>query len=195
MDIGQWLVIGFCALLLVWFICGAVINYRRAGALLEWLKAGVEELGELGATGWLTALHSAAKLTVHKAHPPFRAVELFFVLEARENLLVWAFRHMLGRRDELFIRAELRSAPGEELEAVSNARRTTTGEKLAVIFSDGKNEKLAERLKPFLTFYSAAILKLSLRRKSPHVFLRLKLDPLRRDEARAFFSALRTCLE
>ena len=132
MDIGQWIVIGLCALLLVWFVCGAAINYRRAGAVLEWLRAGMDELGELGGTGWLTALHSAAKLTVREARPPFRAVELFFVLEARENMLVWAFRHLLGRRDELFVRAELRSAPGEELETQGKTRHTNAGEQFDV---------------------------------------------------------------
>ncbi len=195
MDVGQWVVIGVCAFLLVWFACGAVINYRRAGAVLDWLKAGVAELGQSSVTGWMTGLHSAAKLTVHEARPPFRAVELFFVLEARENFLVWVFRHLLGRRDDLFIRAELRSAPGEELEAVIRPPRLRDGEPFAITFPGRKNDRLASRIKSFLAAYPAAVLKLSLRRKSPHLFLRLELDHLRRSEAAAFFCALRTGLE
>ena len=194
MDLGQWLVIGFCALLLVWFICGAAINYRRAGVVLEWLKAGMSELGELGVTGWMTALHSAAKLTIHEVRPPFRAVELFFVLEARENLLVWALRHALGRRDELYVRAELRSAPPADLEAVYKVRRANPVEHYDITYAGEKGEVLSGKLKQFLAAYAEAILKFTLRRKSPHVFIRINLDRLRTGETGPFFTALRTFL-
>ncbi len=195
MDTGQGLVIGLCVLLLVWYICGAAINYRRAGSVETWLKEGAAALGDFGGTGWLTALHSAAKIVIRQARAPFRAVELFFVLEARENLLVWIARHLLGRRDELVVRAELRSAPAEELDVARKSHfRNTTGP-FDVSLPGGKSASLSGKVKLFLDTYSASVLRLSLRRKSPHVLVRIQLDPLRRKEARAFFSDLRTFLE
>jgi hypothetical protein len=195
MDLGQWLVIGLCVLLLIWYIAGALINYRRAAAALAWLKAGLDELGGLSGMGWLTALHSAGRLAIREARPPFRTVELLFALEARENLLVWAFRHLLGRRDELYVRAELRSAPDAELEAARRPRPTNSGERFDITRSGKKSEALLSRLKEFLGKYPSAVLKVSLQRKSPHVLIRLNLDDLRAGEARALFAALRVWLE
>ncbi len=195
MDLGQWLVIGLCVLLLVWYIAGALINYRRAEAVLAWLKAGLDELGALSGMGWLTVLHSAGRLAIRDARPPFRTVELLFAMEARENLPVWASRHLLGRRDELYVRADLRSAPDAELEAVRRPRPSDSGERFDITRSGKKSEALLGRLKEFLGKYPQAVLKVSFQRKSPHALIRLNLDDLRSGEAGAFFAALRAWLE
>jgi len=195
MDLGQWLVIGLCVLLLVWYIAGALINYRRADAALAWLKAGLDELGGLSSMGWLTALHSAGRLVIREARPPIRTVELLFAMEARENLPVWAFRHALGRRDELYVRADLISAPDAELEAVRRPRPSESGERFEITRSSKKSEALLGRLKEFLGKYPQAVLKVSLQRRSPHALIRLNLDDLRGGEAGPFFAALRAWLE
>jgi hypothetical protein len=195
MNMGQALVIGLCAILVVWYIVGAIVNYRRAEAVSKWLKAGLDELGTLSGMGWLTALHSAGRLAVRDARPPLRVVELLFALEARENLPVWAFRHAMGRRDELYVRAELRSSPQAELEVVRLARPTQTGERFDITRSGKGSDVLLERSREFLAKYPKAVLKASLKPKKPHVLVRLRLDDLRTGEAQAFFSALRAWLE
>lgn len=195
MDLGQWLVIGLCAILFVWYIGGAIINYRRADAVLKWLKNGLDELGSLSGMGWLTALHSAGRLAVREARPPFRLVELLFTLEARENLPVWAFRHALGRRDELIVRADLRSAPDAELEATRRIHPSKSGERFEITCSGKKSEMRLGRLKEFLDKYPNAVVKASLKRKAPHLLITFRLDDLRSGEARALFAAMRTWLE
>jgi hypothetical protein len=195
MDLGQWLIIGLCVILLVWYIAGAIINYRRADATLNWLKEGLGELGELSGMGWLTALHTAGRLAMRDAQSPFRSVELFFALESRENLPVWMFRHLLGRRDELYVRADLRSTPEVAFEATRRSRPTEAGERFDITYTGKESEAFQERLKEFLDKYPNAIMKAMLQRKSPHLILRLNLADLRRGEARALYSTLRALLE
>lgn len=195
MDLGQWLIIGLCIILVVWYVIGAIINYRRAETVSRWLQDGLDELGELGGKGWLTALHTAGRLAIRDARSPFQMVELLFALESRENLPVWAFRHMMGRRDELYLRAELRSVPKMEIEVVRRAKQKKLDERYDITSSGKKSEALVGRLNGFLGKYPNAILKLSLKPKKPHLLIRFNLDDLRSGDARKLYSVLRSWLE
>ena len=64
MDTGQWLVIGLCAFLLLWYLIGWLFNRRRGHAVLVWLKTGLGTLGKPGETRWLSPLHSSAQVIV-----------------------------------------------------------------------------------------------------------------------------------
>jgi len=105
MDLGQWLVIGLCAFLFVWYMLGWLYNRRRGQSVLTWMKPGLQATGKPGETRWLSPLHSSAQVIVSEAHSHFRKLGSVFVLESRENFPVWIFRHALGRRDELYIRS------------------------------------------------------------------------------------------
>jgi hypothetical protein len=195
MDLGQWLIIGLCIILAAWYVTGAIINFRRAEIVSRWLQNGLDELGELGGKGWLTALHTAGRLAIRDGQPPFQTVELLFALESRENLPVWAFRHLMGRRDELYLRAELRSVPKMEIELVRRAKQKNSNERYDISFSGKKSEALVGRLNGFLGKYPNAVLKLSLKPKKPHLLIRFNLDDLRSGEARKLYSALNAWLE
>jgi hypothetical protein len=195
MNLGQWLIIGLCVILAGWYIAGAIINYRRADAVSKWLQEGLDELGALSGKGWLTALHTAGRLALRDAKSPFQAVELLFALESRENLPVWAFRHLLGRRDELYLRAELRAVPKMEFEVVRLARQKDSAERFAITGSGKKSQALAGKLNDLLAQYPNAILKLSLKPKKPHLLIRFNLADLRSGEARTLYQSLRSWLE
>ncbi|HBG75126.1 MAG: hypothetical protein A2X25_05115 [Chloroflexi bacterium GWB2_49_20] len=195
MDLGQWLIIGLCIILAAWYVIGAIINFRRAEIVSRWLQDGLDELGELGGEGWLTALHTAGRLVIRDGRPPFQTVELLFALESRENLPVWVFRHLMGRRDELYLRIELRSVPKMEIEVVRRNRQKDSDELYDITCSGKKSEALVGRLNGFLAKYPSAILKLSLKPKKPHLLIRINLDDLRSGESRKLYSALRSWLE
>ncbi len=186
----QWLVIGLCVVLILWYAVGAYVNYRRAAVVLDWLKDGLDELGNLSGMGWLTALHSAGRLVIRDAKAPFRMVELLFALEARENLPVWAFRHILGRRDELYLRADLRSLPQSDLEIVRRARPNKSGDWYDIKGYNPKNDEMLARFKAFLALYPDSVLKVSINRKTPNALVRFNLAILRAGTAKAFYSAL-----
>ena len=211
MDTGQWLVIGLCAFLLLWYLIGWLFNRRRGHAVLVWLKTGLGTLGKPGDTRWLSPLHSSAQVIVAEAHSPFRKVGGVFVLEPRENLPVWAFRHALGRRDELYLRADLRSTPAQEIEVARKGRS-----EIAALVKPGKDDpylllpgtdvfnlarrgkiddQVVERVKVFLTTYEDAVLRLSIQRSSPHLIVRARLSPLQTGSCEQFIAALQAALK
>jgi hypothetical protein len=194
MGLGQWLIIGLCVILVAWYVAGAIINYRRAEIVSRWLQDGLDEIGALSGMGWLTALHTAGRLAIRDAKPPFQTVELLFALESRENLPVWVFRHLLGRRDELYIRAELRTVPKTEFEVERTNRQKDSSERYSITCSGRKSEALEGKLNDLLANYPHAILKLSLKPKKPHLLIRLNLDDLRSGEARDLYHSLHSWL-
>jgi len=211
MDLGQWLVIGLCAFLIVWYVLGWLYNRHRGQPVLAWMQAGLDTIGKPGDLRWLSPLHSSAQVIVADAHSPFRKLGSVFVLEPRENFPVWIFRHALGRRDELYIRADLRSMPNPEIEvkrkggpAGAALRKAGKGDPFTSlpgtetfdISRRGKTDDQAfERLMPFLTRYENALLDLSLQRFSPHLILRLRLVPLMAEPYAEFLAALGTALK
>ena len=211
MEIGQWLVIGLCIFLFAWFLGGWWYSRRRGHAVLAWLRHGLEAIGKPGETRWLSPLHASAQLIVNEAHSPFRKLGAVFVLEPRENLIVWAFRHLLGRRDELYLRADLRIPPAQEVEAGRKNSLDAAGALKAVkdnpytplpgtdVFSltrRGKTDDQAiEQLTIFLTSYANAILRLSLQRTSPHLILRARLAPVMAEPLAEFLAALQAALK
>lgn len=211
MDIGQWLVIGLCIFLFAWFLGGWWYSRRRGHAVLAWLRSGLEAIGKPGETRWLSPLHASAQVIVTEAHSPFRKLGAVYVLAPRENLIVWAFRHLLGRRDELYLRADLRTAPAQEVEAGRKRSLDAAGVPKAAkdnpytplpgtdVFSltrRGKIDDLAiQQLTLFLNRYENAILRFSVQHTSPHLILRARLAPLMTEPLADFLAALQAALK
>ncbi len=211
MDIGQWLVIGLCGFLIVWYVLGWLYNRRRSQSVLTWMKPGLEATGKTSETRWLSPLHSSAQVIVTDAQSPFRKLGSVFVLEPRENFPVWAFRHALGRRDELYIRADLRNMPNPEIEvrrkggpAGAALRKAGKGdpfttlpgtETFALSWRGKTDDQALSRLMTFLTRYENVILGLSLQRFSPHLILHLRLSPLLAEPYAEFLDALGAALQ
>ncbi len=209
MDRSQISVIILCVILLAAYAVGALYNRRRAKSILTWITAGLSPLGKAGEFRWHSPLHSAARLDVANVKAPFRTVQVLFVLEPRENLLVWLPRLLRGRRDELILRADLRLMPLQEFEV---GRRGSRGLKTYIETQDepyttlpgnehfdlayrGKSDPEANaRLQAFLAKYPRAIMRLSLQRKSVHLMLRADLEALRKAPLDEFFDALRVWL-
>jgi hypothetical protein len=208
MDSGQWLMIGLCIFLLAWYALGWWYNRRRGHAVWAWLQNRLGELGEISETRWLSPLHSSAQFIVTNAQSPFRKIGVVFVLEPRENFLVWLFRHLVGRRDELYIRAELRNIPSQEFEiglkgkaGVGFLTRSEKGDAYTVLSGPGGfeiarrgryDEHGVERLNALLARYAKVIQRLSLQRKSPHLILRAHLGRLLDEADGEFFEALKS---
>jgi len=108
-----------------WFIVGMQWNIRKGNTVLRWLREGLPLIGERSTMRWLGS--SVVELKIAKAKDPFRNVETLVVLQPRDVALLWAFYRARGRRDLLIFRAQLRSAPAFELEAIDPKAWTTHG--------------------------------------------------------------------
>lgn len=208
MDWGQWLVIGFSVFLLTWYIIGAVNNRRRGQVFFTWLQDGI--LSKPDSVHWNGVLRSAAHLRWDKPMEKFRKLEMLFALRSRENLPLWLYQRIQGQGDELHMRADLRTAPAQDVEIGRKGDRTyeayLAGQlnepyatmligNFEIAWHGKRDQKNIERLMVFLTRYEGAMLRLSLRRKSPHLLLRTRMPSAKNGTVDQFLETLLTVLD
>jgi hypothetical protein len=206
LDLGQWIAIGICAILLLGYIRGYSYNRRRAEQISQWLQDGLSHWGKVTEGEHLPGMTTGGSLSVNQAAAPFRRVEAIFILEPRENLLFWLFYRLGGRRDELVLRITLQSHPDQEVEVARGGdrdfrRRLTEEEKkpfttapgpgkLQVAWREKGSADAVEKVRRILENYGTGVLRLSLRRKQPELFVRIQLAGLQTHPAQEFFMAL-----
>jgi hypothetical protein len=116
LNLGQWVVIGICAFLILGYIRGFYYNRQRAGQIFAWLKAGLETLGPVSVGDKLPGMASGGRLEVKRAAAPLKRVEAVYLLAPRENLLFWLFHILQGKRDELILWVTYQSKPDQDVE-------------------------------------------------------------------------------
>ncbi len=104
-------------LVMGWFAGGSIWNIRKGNAIMRWMQDGLPLIGERTTMRWLGT--TAAEMVIKAAKPPFRQVTLLVFFEPRDVPWNWALTRLRGRRDTLIIRAQLRTAPHADLEAIS----------------------------------------------------------------------------
>jgi hypothetical protein len=200
------LIVGFILVLVFLYGFGALINRQRSQATLRWLIVGAKRVGKPGMIRWRGRMQSAGRLDVTDLRPPYRSLELIFVLEKRDNLPVWAFKHLRGQRDELFVRADLRSLPDPEIEAGPQGSRSVQN-RLAdpdggyqkkedsgafdIAWRGKANNSSLVRVQKFLEKYPQANARISFGQESPHLALRIYLGGILRQSPEQFFDDLR----
>lgn len=190
-----------------WFAVGVITNIRRGNAVLRWMQQGLPLLGERTTLRWLGS--SAVELSIAKAKPPFRQVQLFLVLTPRDVPWLWLLAALRGRRDLLIVRGQLLSAPRLEYEiaapeswtgrrSVQEARRQRWGEE-----SLGEHLFLAPRASLPVSLAGAPLVleaarqvhqgvwRVAARRDPPHLELHLPLPRPGAEDSRPFFEAVR----
>lgn len=180
LDLGQWIVIGLCAALVIGYIHGYYYNRQKAEKILSWLRPGLEKWGKVTAGEKLAGMATGGRLTVLHAVTPFQRIEAIYLLEPRENLLFWLFHRLQGRRDELVLKITLPKAPRTEIEVKRRGRSDFT--------PPVKNG--SEQIGVFLEQFGRAVFHLALRRGQPHLFVRAYLTELMSEPAEAFLQAL-----
>ena len=206
LNLGQWVVIGICAFLILGYIRGFYYNRQRAGQIFAWLKEGLETLGPVSAGDKLPGMASGGRLEVKRAVAPVKRVEAVYLLAPRENLLFWVFHILQGRRDELILWFTYQSKPEQEVEVARPGdrqfvSRLKDSDKKPLTVSDGprglqvasekKEGARASKVQALLEQYSSVVYRLALRDNKPHLFLRLNLRVMQLVSAPDFFSVLR----
>jgi len=210
MNSGQWFAIGLSVFILLWFLVGAMINRRRGHLTYDWLVKGLSLFGKVEPLRREKLLQAAAHLRVEKLNEPFRRMEVIYTLEPRENFPLWLYGRLSGRRDVFFLRADLKSAPVQDVEAGRKndrafatflagqlkepyASQTLPG-RLEIAWRGKKDKEYLKQLSAFLEKYEAAILRFSLHRAAPHLTLKVELPPLQSGEAAEFLQDLQQVL-
>ena len=207
LNVGQWVVIGVCAFLILGYVRGFYYNRRRAVEVLAWLNEGLKTFGPVTAGEKLPGMATGGRLEVKRAETPVRRVEVVYLLAPRENLLFWLFHLLQGKRDELIVWVTYQSRPEQEVEVARRGDRqfesrlkaadkkpltVSPGPRGLSIASEGKKGGvLAGKIQSILEQYGSAVYRLALRDNKPHLFLRVNLRVMQSAPAVEFFSALR----
>jgi len=206
LNFGQWVVIGFCAILIIGYIRGYYYNRQRAGKILAWLQEGLRTWGQVTSGEKLPGMATGGRLEIKQAVAPFRRVEAVFLLAPRENLLFWIFHRLQGKRDELLLWITLQSKPEQAVEVARHGDRQFENRlkakdkpplsileglhELKIASEEKQGAMLAGKVQAFLQKYHSIILRLALRSDKPHLFLRVDLRVIRSGSAVDFFAAL-----
>jgi hypothetical protein len=207
LNLGQWVVIGICGLLILGYIRGFYYNRQQALKVLTWLNEGLGTLGAVTAGEKLPGMASGGRLEVKRAEAPIKRVEAVYLLAPRENLLFWLFHILQGKRDELILWVTYQSKPEQDVEVARPgdrqfASRLKAPDKKALTVSDAprglqfasegkKDGRLANKVRSLLEKYGSVVYRLALRENKPHLFLRINLRLMQLAAAPEFFSALR----
>ena len=209
LNLGEWLVIGLCAFLFVWYLGWNIFNRRRGIATYYWLRRFLGKIGEISQAGWLGASSSGARLGVAHGKKPFRQVEASYWLESRELLPLWIIHLLRGRQEVVQIQASLQLTPKYSIEIGRDDDRYFDRLMAQKGYSLG-NEPLAENyriawtssetpadtkeLKDFLDDNREVIQRISLRKESPQLQLQARIKPLLAISPDTFFDSLQSWL-
>jgi len=209
MDRGVVAVIGLCVVLALWYAGAHLYNRHRGKQLFRWLESGLDVLGGEKEAGWLGSPANGARVNVIHAAPPFRRLEITLLLENRENLLLWLFERLRGRRDGLIIKATLRSPGHGEVEIVpaqGQIARTLRREQeqpwvwqegpyhLTIAHRGSGTQRQLAGLAAWLEAYGRCLQRFSWRKADPHVQLQMRVAGLLATSSEAFLTALQTAI-
>ena len=211
MNLGQWIVIGLSALLVVWYFGASMFNRRRGMATYQWLRRGLEQVGDKIEGQWLGSSGTGVKLTIPRAEKPFRKLQTIYVLETREILPYWILTHLSGKRDNLTITATLRKIPKSKLVVGRKNQRKNTElvqenqkqtyeqlpapEEFVILRQGSADPDYEQGLREFLDQAGESIERISLGAKSPHLEINMRLNSLETTPPVLFFSSLSSWLE
>ena len=207
LNLGQWIVIGICAVLILAYLRGYFYNRQQASRISAWLQEGMKAWGRVtSGEGKLPGLASGGRLEVQQAAPPLHSIEAITLLAPRENPLFWIFYRLQGKRDELIVWITFQSKPDQIVEVARSGdqhfqKRLTATDKPTLArmeappgFQMAREEKegatLAGKVLSFVQRYPSPVRRLVVRPNKPHLFLRADLHAVQSYPAGVFFKEL-----
>jgi hypothetical protein len=187
------IVVGLGIFLALWYLGASIYNRRRGISVYRWLYDGLSDLGGEVSGRWIGSSGSGARLTIHKATPPIKELEIIYLLASRELLPLFLVDMVRGKRDRVILKATLVPNPASELMIVparsSLANQMRADRKNSWELSDGPHGLVIGRLgrgaevleaasAPFIGKYGAHIIEMSFARKPPHLITILSLSGL-----------------
>jgi hypothetical protein len=205
LTISQRIFLVIALLMLVWYVLGLWYSRRQSIRTLNWLREGLDSLGGQTHASWIGSAASGARIVVSTPRPPFRQLEVTYLLESRELLPLWLANLLRGKRDEIFIRALLCSpqqgvvevvSPGSHIERSLREDSQTSwhwgdGPRgLRVAYRGSQGETLSAAITSFLQRYSLYLHRFSYRKDQPHLLIHARLAGLMEQSPVGFFEDL-----
>lgn len=186
-------IVGLGIFLALWYLVASIFNRRRGLTVYRWLQSGLDRLGGELAAKWLGSSGSGARIQVRQADAPFRDLEIVYLLASRELLPLFLVDLLRGKRDQLIVKARLRSSYSGEVEIVPShgglARQLRNEQEhpwaieegpadLLLATRWGGTDKQLTALAPLLDKYAPLVRRISWSKKVPHLIVILSLAGL-----------------
>ncbi len=181
MEAGFVVVLAITTLMVLWFLAGRRMNFKRQSHLWREVAPKIKRYSRkvnfrgLGSGGFQVSFRGGG---------PLSRVELFFVLLDRENLPHLLFQKAVGRGDEVYLRASFTRSPdfrlriSEREESMPKVNWIDLGEELKVFSEDPSRAAkilLNDRFRDL--FSKIKIRGLSIAPEEPHLIMRCDADP------------------
>lgn len=200
---GPYLLVVLAGIFLIWYFVGAALTRRRLAAAATWVNRGLDVYRQAepertrASIKWLST--NAFNIALESARPPCSEVVATVLLQSRDMVTMWLIDRVTGRRDLLMLRFDLDRQPiwGVELfrrrsvlagEATRLVKREgwrvepTADRGTLAAHGGGKASDLCHELLEILGEERRRLVRLSVRRQSPHLTLALDLpDPASSD--------------
>lgn len=206
MGPGEWIVIGLCVLVGLGFIIGREYNQRQMAATFQWLRSSLKQLGNLSETRWIDPASCGTRLTLKSKSQPFELLDLVILLPRRENLPLWLFQAIQGKRDGLLVNAVMTKPPQADLYAIHQGDQQTfralvRGDAAPLddlghyagfaLYGRGAPDMAAlQRIKQTLDVLGESTVRLSLQHKAPHLTFYGRLAHIKSNPASQFYETL-----
>ncbi len=192
--------------LVVGYLAGVGLNRQRSKAIGTWIQAGLGKLGGRVAWRWIRSMNSGAEVTVAETRPPFRQLQINYFLLTREFTPLWIVELLQRKRDLVSLRGDLRTAPAQDVTIVPLHGRlraeldkaagtvpwhwTELPHGLGLATRVAPDKVLVRRVAGFLDEYGAAVERLSLRPRSPHLVAFFRLQGIEKRPMTELWAAL-----
>jgi hypothetical protein len=199
MNPGTLAVIVLSALLVVWYVTGHFYNRCRGRLLRGWLAGQLDALGGERQEGWIGSPATGARISVKHAAPPFRRLEITFLLANREIPFLWLLDRLRRRQDRIIIRGTLRSPRRGEVTVRPDGRTESQSQSwtweegphgLHIGYRDHNARRLVTALEPWLDVYGVHLSRFDWQKQDPHINLQLSVAGLLHREAGTFLTEL-----
>lgn len=198
-SVGIYLVVALAGIFLIWYLAGAYLTRRRLARASTWVYRGLDHYSHptpkrtKASIKWLST--NAFNILLQDARPPMSEVVVTVLLQSRDMISVWLIDWFTGRRDLLMLRFDLDRQPiwGVEIFRrrsllAGDARRQVTDAgwpveptgdpEVLTAHGGGRAEDLCRELLTTLGDGRWGLIRLSVRRQSPHLTLAVDLPDL-----------------
>jgi hypothetical protein len=204
--LGPYVVLVVAGAFLLWYFVGAHFTRRRLAEAARWVHRGLPTLCPLGSEGprasikWLST--NAFNIALETARPPFSAVVVTVLLRSRDMVTMWLIDRFRRRQDLLMLRFDLERQPiwgveiyrrrsvlagdASDLVRASGwaAQSLPNSNLMMIAHGGGQASNLCAELLTTLGAEHRSLVRLSVRRQSPHITLAMDLpDPTTSDPA------------
>ncbi len=209
---GEWIVIGLSLLIGLFFVLGNWFNNQRADNAMHWLRQGLSEYGALKSSRFNAPTSKGiAFQIVPSASCPYQRIQGILILERRENLPLWIFQRMRGKRDILQMTSDLHDAPNIDLHISQKSflpkgtnrqagSENTPNEIIPVegssfFITENEPPSPVEQVSQLISRLPVNILDLAIHRKSPHLTFQIHLSAVLPSDPQSFFQSLQKGIE